>query len=177
MSSEADAADLPPTLAFPAFRSPEWIKSDFEKIKAPPEILDGVDLSPQYMTNTPNLNLYQDKVRHVRQQIRNALFRQALFRIQNVEVTYLDECKDLRVIKNIVENKRFSLSGKITDWQHPKDVDFLRDELWTVDRCGQSADYSVRYYKEGSDGFSTIVLPQGLRDRWRWIKFHYISGE
>uniref|UniRef100_A0A7S4Q5T9 Uncharacterized protein n=1 Tax=Alexandrium monilatum TaxID=311494 RepID=A0A7S4Q5T9_9DINO len=136
--------------SFPAYRSEEWIRSEFDRIRAPPEALQGADISPSYMTSFPTVNLYPGKVAQVREQIRTALFRQALFKVQNVEVTYLDECPD---------------------------VELMREELWTVDRCGHSAEYNVRYYKEGGDGYSATVLPEGLRDRWRALQYYYFSGE
>eukprot|EP00434_Breviolum_minutum_P003218 symbB.v1.2.002832.t1/scaffold144.1/size299099/10 len=62
---------------FPAFRSQQWIKSDFDKLRCPSVMLEGVDLQPAFMTNFPSVNLYPGKVKQVREQIRFALFRQA----------------------------------------------------------------------------------------------------
>ncbi|CAE7940611.1 unnamed protein product [Symbiodinium necroappetens] len=128
------------------------------------------------MASFPTVGLYPGKVRQVRDQIRTALFRQALFKVQNVEVTYLDECKDARVLKRIVKSASPSLLGRMLDLRNPKDVAVLREELWTVDRCGQGADYKVRYYKEGGDGFSASVLPTSPKDCWRALRF-YFSGD
>uniref|UniRef100_A0A7S4Q7U2 Uncharacterized protein n=1 Tax=Alexandrium monilatum TaxID=311494 RepID=A0A7S4Q7U2_9DINO len=163
--------------SFPAYRSEEWIRSEFDRIRAPPEALQGADISPSYMTSFPTVNLYPGKVAQVREQIRTALFRQALFKVQNVEVTYLDECPEARVVRNIARRQGSSLLGRALDTRNPPDVELMREELWTVDRCGHSAEYNVRYYKEGGDGYSATVLPEGLRDRWRALQYYYFSGE
>merc|ERR1712039_1033130 len=151
-------------LTFPAFRSEKWIKAEFDRLRAPPAVLEGADLSPEYMTAYPTVNLYPGKVAQVKEQIRTALFRQALFKVQNVEVTYMGECKEPRILQQVARANGSSLFGKALDWRNPSDVELLRDELWTVDRCGQSVEYNVRYYKEGGDGFSARVLPSGLKD-------------
>jgi len=172
-STQDDASG--PTLTFPAFRTKKWIKNECSKLKAPPEVLAGVDLSPQYMTSFPTIGLYPGKVAEAREEIRTALFRQAVLKVQNVEVTYMDECRELRVIKNVMEQMSPSLlgraAGKVLDSRQPSDVSLMRQENWTIDRCGQDANYNVRFYKEGVDGFSAAVVPVGLRDMWRAYQF------
>ncbi|CAE8609590.1 unnamed protein product, partial [Polarella glacialis] len=160
---------------FPAFRSEKWIKAEFDKLKAPSILLDGVSLQPAYMTAYPTVGLYPAKVKQVREQIKTALFRQALFKIQNVEVTYMEECKDARVLQRIVQNQSSSIAGRLLDLRNPKDVELMREELWTVDRCGQGASYFVRYYKEGGDGYSASVLPNSPRDMWNAFRFYWSS--
>jgi len=165
------------TLSFPAFRSEEWIKAEFDRLQVPSMVLEGVDLSPAYMTSFPTVGLFPGKVAQVRQQIKTALFRQALFKVQNTEVTYLDECRDMRVLQRITLQTGSSLLGRAVDLRNPSDVKLLHEELWAVDRCGHSAEYNVRYYKEGGDGFSTLVLPRSLPDLWRSFRYYYWDGE
>eukprot|EP00913_Durusdinium_trenchii_P035634 g33346.t1 len=69
-----------------------------------------------------------------------------------------------------------SWSASLLDLRNPKDVELIRDELWTIDRCGEGANYEVRFYKEGGDGFSALVLPQSWRDKWRALRY-YFSGD
>mmetsp|Transcript_106362 Transcript_106362/g.184946 ORF Transcript_106362/g.184946 Transcript_106362/m.184946 type:complete len:185 (+) Transcript_106362:46-600(+) len=184
MASEGGAADVSDgsssaasTVAFPAFRSEKWIKTEFDKIRPPSEVLHGTDLTPAYMANYPTAGLFPGKVAQVREQIRTALFRQALFKVQNVEVTYMEECRDPRVIMQIAASNQRSLLGNAIDWwNNPKDVEMIRDELWSIDRCGHSADYSVRYYKEGADGFSSFVRPTGVRDTWNALRYYIFDS-
>lgn len=136
-------------------------------------MLQGIDLTPEYMSSFPTVNLYPGKVQQVKEQIRSSLFRQAVFKVQNVEVTFMDECKEMRVIKHIAQTESRSLLGRVLEFQDPSDVKHLREELWTVDRCGADAKYHVRYYREGGDGFSTVVTPTGLKDIWRALQFYY----
>eukprot|EP00440_Ansanella_granifera_P065245 gb/GFBE01070754.1/.p1 GENE.gb/GFBE01070754.1/~~gb/GFBE01070754.1/.p1 ORF type:complete len:181 (+),score=25.01 gb/GFBE01070754.1/:1-543(+) len=164
------------SVEFPGFRSEKWIKAEFDKLRAPECVLEGCDLQPEYMTAYPTVGLYPGKVRQVRDQMKSALFRQALFKIQNVEVTYMDECRDARVLRRIVQGEGSSLAGRLLDMRNPKDVHLIREELWSVDRCGVGADYNVRYYKEGGDGFSSSVLPMSFMDRYRALRF-YLSGD
>mmetsp|Transcript_37457 Transcript_37457/g.67730 ORF Transcript_37457/g.67730 Transcript_37457/m.67730 type:complete len:180 (+) Transcript_37457:40-579(+) len=164
------------SVEFPPFRSEQWIKAEFDKLKPPECLLDGVDLSPEYMTSYATVNLYPGKVKQVRDQIRSALFRQALFKVQNVEVTYMDDCRDARVLQRIVETPNSSWVGRLLDMRNPRDVELIQEELWTVNRCGQGADYHVRYYKEGGDGFSSTVMPTGFKDRFNALRF-YLSGD
>jgi hypothetical protein len=50
-------------LTFPCFRSEEWMDSIFEKnFKIPARILEGVDLTPEYITLMPNATLFPQKV-------------------------------------------------------------------------------------------------------------------
>merc|ERR1712187_328018 len=164
------------SFAFPAFRSEEWIRKEFDAIKAPAAVLEGAELSPDFMSAFPSVGLYPEKVAQVRDQIKTALFRQALFKVQNVEVTYLDECKDQRIIQRVAENTSPSYIGAASDIRNPKDVELLREELWSVNRCGQDADYYVRYYNEGNNGYSASVLPSGFQDMWRTLKYYYFSS-
>eukprot|EP00931_Biecheleriopsis_adriatica_P008567 TRINITY_DN109722_c0_g1_i1.p1 TRINITY_DN109722_c0_g1~~TRINITY_DN109722_c0_g1_i1.p1 ORF type:complete len:213 (-),score=51.63 TRINITY_DN109722_c0_g1_i1:364-909(-) len=164
------------SVQFPAFRSEQWIKAEFDKLRAPSCLLEGVKLQPEYMTSYPTVGLYPGKVAQVQEQMKGALFRQALFKIQNVEVTRMEECKDARVLQRIVQSQSTSLAGRLMDMRNPRDVKLMREEVWTVDRCGVGADYEVRYFKEGGDGFSASVMPLGLGDQWQALRF-YLSGD
>mmetsp|Transcript_36453 Transcript_36453/g.77527 ORF Transcript_36453/g.77527 Transcript_36453/m.77527 type:complete len:196 (-) Transcript_36453:187-774(-) len=182
-SSTAPAEEAPPTtttatVSFPAFRSEEWIKSDFDKIKAPPKVLEGQDLMPGYLGDFPTSGLYPKQVANVREQIRVSLFRQALFKVQNTEVTYMEECKDLRKLTKVAPRgdspSLISLFARGSEfWSYPSDAKLLCEEIWSIDRCGQNVDYQVRFHKEGRDGFSAAVYPTGLRDLWNSAKYYY----
>mmetsp|Transcript_53624 Transcript_53624/g.117641 ORF Transcript_53624/g.117641 Transcript_53624/m.117641 type:complete len:165 (+) Transcript_53624:50-544(+) len=160
-------------MEFPCFRSEEWIKKNFEGMEAPAEVLDGVDLSPTQMMNTPNIGFFPGKVAAVREGLRKSLFRQALFQVQNVEVTYMQECRDMRLLREIVERQKgsnlvWNLYDRVTK---PRDVELMREERWTVDRCQERPQFDVRYYNEGGGGYSVTVVPVSWADRWHWIQF------
>lgn len=164
---------------FPGFRSEEWIRKEFDSIQPPSEVLKGADLMPSYIREFPTSGLYPGKVAAVQLQIRQALFRQALFKVQNTEVTYMDECKDLRVLRRVVDRGTSpplaftSLWASAYDrWNNLRDTSLLREELWSIDRCGQNVDYHVRFYKEGGNGFSASVFPTALRDVWNSLKYY-----
>ncbi|CEL93796.1 unnamed protein product [Vitrella brassicaformis CCMP3155] len=155
-------------MEFPAFRTAEWIRDNYSKGRPPPEVLEGVDLSPRYMLSFETIGLYMDKVRAVKDEIRRALFRQSLYKVQNVEVTYMASCPRPRVLKTVEKNAK-PLNLSIL---RPKDVTLLCEEFWTVDRCGSDARYRVRYYKEGGDGFSSEVYPCHLRDMFSALRYY-----
>eukprot|EP00927_Polykrikos_kofoidii_P073308 TRINITY_DN69355_c0_g1_i1.p1 TRINITY_DN69355_c0_g1~~TRINITY_DN69355_c0_g1_i1.p1 ORF type:complete len:179 (-),score=24.61 TRINITY_DN69355_c0_g1_i1:110-646(-) len=163
----------PHRVEFPAFRSEEWLQTGFNMLRPPREVLESAELSPEYMANFPTVGLYPGKVAQVREQIRVSLFRQALAKVQNVEVTFLDECKEARVLENVAKLAQPSYFGRVLDSQNPSDVELITEELWTVNRCGSGAKYSVRYSKEGANGFSASVTPLGFRDMWAAFKFYY----
>ena len=63
--------------------------------------------------------------------MRRTLFRQALFKVQNVEVTYMDSCKTDRIMQRIAG--RGEASGMtVWDLGQPWDRSLMREELWTV---------------------------------------------
>ncbi|CAK0819226.1 unnamed protein product [Prorocentrum cordatum] len=162
--------------SFPAFRSEEWIRTEFDRLRAPTSVLEGVGLNPQFMTDFPSVGLYPTKVAQVQEQIRTALFRQALFKVQNVEVTHLEDCRDDRLLQRVAGRAGGSLAGRLLDARNPPDVQLLHEEVWTIDRCRRPVEYHVRYYKEGGDGFSAFVLPAGLQDMWRALRYYYSPG-
>ncbi|PFH35019.1 hypothetical protein BESB_059060 [Besnoitia besnoiti] len=60
----------------------------------PPEFcFRGFDPMPAYLASFPTAGLYLQRVRQVRWSIKRALFRQSLFKIQNVEVLEMKRCK------------------------------------------------------------------------------------
>jgi hypothetical protein len=59
-----------------------------------------VDLTPNYVRQY--VGLFPQKVQQVRDQIRRTLFRQVLFKIQNVEVTHMKSCRADRVLAEVV---------------------------------------------------------------------------
>eukprot|EP00928_Gymnodinium_smaydae_P016187 TRINITY_DN1603_c0_g1_i3.p1 TRINITY_DN1603_c0_g1~~TRINITY_DN1603_c0_g1_i3.p1 ORF type:complete len:217 (+),score=34.02 TRINITY_DN1603_c0_g1_i3:80-652(+) len=174
-SAAAGASSSSGLAVFPAFRSEEWIKTEFDKIHAPAAVLDGVDISPQTMFTFPTVNMFPGKVAQVREQIKTALYRQVLFKVQNVEVTYMDECREDRILRNVAARSPNLLMSKFLDYGNPADVTAMQDEVWTVDRCGRHADYHVRYYKEGADGYSATVWPAGIKDMYRAFQYNYFS--
>eukprot|EP00929_Paragymnodinium_shiwhaense_P063151 TRINITY_DN31568_c0_g1_i1.p1 TRINITY_DN31568_c0_g1~~TRINITY_DN31568_c0_g1_i1.p1 ORF type:complete len:196 (-),score=38.35 TRINITY_DN31568_c0_g1_i1:253-840(-) len=176
--SQADEVAPPapaPTapISFPAFRSEAWIRATFDKLRAPAAVLRGVDLTPTYMLTFPSVGYYPNKVAHAKEEIRTALFRQALSKVQNVEVTYMEECKESRILENVVAREQSSVLGSAFDMGNPKDVQFVTEELWSVNRCGHNADYYVRYYREGENGFSASVVPTGVKDMWRSLQYYW----
>eukprot|EP00397_Hematodinium_sp_SG-2012_P067870 GEMP01107214.1.p1 GENE.GEMP01107214.1~~GEMP01107214.1.p1 ORF type:complete len:129 (+),score=14.04 GEMP01107214.1:167-553(+) len=122
---------------------------------------------PEYARSFPSTALYPGKIAEVKRSIRAALFRQSLYKVQNVEVTTMEQCPQLRILTRVFhrENPRRSLH----DWW--LNADIMREEIWSVDRCGENHDYRVRYYREDGDGFSSIVAPVSIVDRLRQAYF------
>ncbi|CAK0819227.1 unnamed protein product [Prorocentrum cordatum] len=114
--------------SFPAFRSEEWIRTEFDRLRAPTSVLEGVGLNPQFMTDFPSVGLYPTKVAQVQEQIRTALFRQALFKVQNVEVTHLEDCRDDRLLQRVAGRAGGSLAGRLLDARNPPDVQLLHED-------------------------------------------------
>lgn len=158
---------------FPAFRSEAWIQQLIGSLFCPSEVLANADLTPAYMASNPSAALYKSKANEAKEQIRRALFRHSLFKIQNVEVTD-SSCRIDRVVKSIALASSGSLSGLIMDvLAKDKESTFFREEIWTVDRCGTDHQYAVRYYREGADGFSSRVVPLGLMDKIAMMRFYF----
>jgi hypothetical protein len=157
---------------FPPFRSEEWIKELVDSMYVPPSVLEGIDITPEYMANNPTANLYRNKASAAKDQIRRALFRHALFKIQNIEVT--NTCRDDRILVSIQKtaDSSFFRDGldKITN---PDTQKILSEELWKIDRCGSQRQYFVRYYREGDDGFSTRVFPGMFGDKIGMLKYYF----
>ena len=71
------------------------------------------------------------KVNGIRENMRRTLFRQALFKVQNVEVTYMDSCKTDRVMKRIAAQQD-PWSFSVFDIAAPWDRALMREEVWSV---------------------------------------------
>eukprot|EP00392_Amoebophrya_sp_AT5.2_P008682 g8710.t1 len=90
-------------MIFPCFRTEEWMGRVFDKeLALPADCLraSDVDLTPNYVRQY--VGLFPQKVQQVRDQIRRTLFRQVLFKIQNVEVTHMKSCRADRVLAEVV---------------------------------------------------------------------------
>jgi hypothetical protein len=159
------------TFTFPPFRSEDWIRNLIDSQLCHPDVLATTDLTPNYMAANPSAALYKNKSTAAKEQIRRALFRHALFKVQNIEVVD-GACKADRVLTSVVGSDSESLDGKILDiLVNDKSTAFLAQEVWNIDRCGTSREYTVRYYREGDDGFSSRVVPSSLMDKvnmWRY---------
>ncbi len=160
---------------FPAYRSQEWLDWMVASAYFPPDMLRKADITPAYMAANPTAGLYRAKTDETFRQIRRALFRHALFKIQNVEVA--TSCADkLRTLVSIEPNEKIPhnwidwLGGTVAEGQK-----FFTEETWTVERCGQEQKYFVRYYREGGDGFSTRVLPGSWWDRVQMMRYYFGS--
>lgn len=169
---------FPPVFRFPAFRSAEWINDLIDNHVCFPSVLQTVDLTPDYMTSSGSAALYKTKSSAAREQIRRALFRHSLFKIQNAEVTYAS-CSDQRTLLDVVsltnnQDLGGSVSGRLFDLVCKEtSTKFIAEELWTVDRCGSKREYLVRYYREGKDGFSTRVIPNSLLDKFALMRYYF----
>ena len=167
----------PSGFSFPAFRSAEWINDLIDNHVCFPSVLQTVDLTPDYMTSSGSASLYKTKSSAAREQIRRALFRHSLFKIQNAEVTYAS-CSDPRTLLDVTLTKNQdsggSISGRLFDLVCKEtSTSFIAEELWAVDRCGSRREYLVRYYREGKDGFSTRVIPNSLLDKFALVRYYF----
>ena len=156
-------------VVFPAFRSEDWIKSLTERpLVAPTEVLHDAELQPEHMERFPSAHMYAKKAEQVRQQIRSTLFKQAIFKIQNVEVMH--NCKDSRELMRVSRDDHCFDLWRVLDAAF---TEVLRKELWDIDRCGKKVSYEVTFLKEGGDGFSTRVVPRSFLDKYNLFKFYY----
>ncbi len=132
----------------------------------PRDCLVNVDLQPEHMQRFPSAHLFAKKASDIKDQMRRALFRQALYKIQNVEVT--DSCQANRKLLSVEAQTHSDL----TTWFLSRET-ILRQELWTIDRCGKPIEYQVTFRREGGDGFSTQVIPKAFSDKLRLLRFYY----
>ena len=158
---------------FPAFRSQSFLTELVDSQYYHPQVLLDVDLTPEYMASNSMAALYVSKAAAAKEQIRRALFRHALFKIQNVEVT-ASRCDEDRILMDVAKvedsKKLHAVVDKLFGNENQK---LVREELWKVDRCGKVREYAVRYYREGDDGFSTKVVPYSWTDRIGLIRYYY----
>ena len=158
---------------FPQFRSEAWIRSLLESQYCHPAVLADVDLTPEYMASNPSAALYKNKSNMAKEQIRRALFRHALFKVQNVEVTD-STCKDDRVLTEIVRTTQESFfSTSVDRLVNDEGTKFVSEEVWNIQRCGEPVQYSVRYYREGNDGFSTRVVPHSFLGKIGMLRYYF----
>jgi hypothetical protein len=156
---------------FPAFRSDEWVKTLINTETCPEEILKGIDLTPGYMASNPAAALYLNKSKETREQIRRALFRYALFKIQNVEVSH--ECRADRALVSVGKGPGSLVRDMIDRVMNEDSTKLVSEEIWNVDRCGSNRSYAVRYYREGADGFSTKVFPVRFLDKIAMLRYYF----
>lgn len=167
---------------FPCFRSDKWLGTIMDgALPLPTGVMENMDITPDYMARWPTANLFPAKMKETKEKMRRMLFRQALFKIQNVEVTQMETCKSLRTLKEVTNHMMNPTSGRMLmdSWEGRETGECLKSERWTVDRCGTDVMYDIRYYKEKGvdgayDGYSTTVTPVGLRDKC-YAAYYYAS--
>jgi hypothetical protein len=160
------------TIRFPAFRSDEWIQQIIAEQWCPPEVLKGVDLTTAYMAANPSAAIYVKKADETKEQMKRALFRHSLFKVQNIEVT--SDCRSDRILRSIGPNMGGSFSRDFVDkLTNPDSTKKIHEEIWEVERCGSVHEYAVRFYREGDDGFSTKVFPLNWKDKYAMFKFYF----
>ncbi|KYN98853.1 hypothetical protein PGSY75_1121200 [Plasmodium gaboni] len=150
---------------FPCFRDKKWIQEKGTNMQYPHEFLN-VHFRPDFLKNYEHTKDFEKKIEHVINQIKTALFRQAIYKIQNVEVVAMHECKDDRVLEKIQQ---------INGYKNIKlgDKKVLCDEIWTVKRCDKKFSYWIRYYEEDKNGYSLSVLPTQLKNIYYFLKYYY----
>ncbi|EDO05547.2 hypothetical protein BBOV_I004660 [Babesia bovis T2Bo] len=149
--------------SFPAYRSSEWL----ERHRLMPAVqgcLKGVTLQPRSLLYYSHVKAYEIKAEKVRSEIRNALFRQALFKIQNIEVVASSKCNEDRKLIDIIP--------KSAGWSIKKKNTIVADEIWRIDRCGSVQQYNVRYYREGDDGFTCRVFPMRVGNLLNYVRYY-----
>ncbi|PHJ23356.1 hypothetical protein CSUI_002791 [Cystoisospora suis] len=138
-------------MEFPAFRSEEWMKFAFAPMKPgdlkaqetsshspgghldkksenvrpfyPPDFcLSRLYIMPSYLANFPPSGRYVHRIQQVQSSIKRALFRQSIFKIQNVEVLEMKRCKRPRrliaceiLYDNEEEKRRISFDQRRDD--------------------------------------------------------------
>ncbi|SCN12731.1 conserved Plasmodium protein, unknown function [Plasmodium malariae] len=134
-------------------------------MKHPDEFLN-VHFRPEFLKNYEHTINFEQKAEQVIRQIKSALFRQAIYKIQNVEVVAMHECKEDRVlekIKRVTGYENFKMStSKI-----------LCDEIWTIKRCKKEISYWVRCYEQDKNGYSLSVIPTSIISIFYFFKYYY----
>ena len=156
---------------FPAFRSDEWVKNLIASQACPDYILKGIDLTPGYMASNPAAALYLNKSKETREQIRRALFRYALFKVQNVEVTHT--CRADRTLLDVTKGPGSLVRDLVDRIMNEDSTKLVSEEIWNIDRCGSNRSYAVRYYREGADGFSAKVFPVKFADKIAMLRYYF----
>lgn len=154
--------------SFPAYRSTEWLEQH-RQMPAVKGCLENTILQPQSLVQYSHIRAYKVKAEYVRQELRNALFRQALFKVQNIEVLSLNKCKNDRILQEIIKLGQPSyLQTRLLGRS------IIAEELWKVDRCGSLQSYKVRYYREGGDGFTCKVYTTTM-ENFLYLLRYYMS--
>ncbi|GAB66487.1 hypothetical protein PCYB_092720 [Plasmodium cynomolgi strain B] len=150
---------------FPCFRDKKWMKENGSNMKYPDAFLN-VNFRPQFLRNYEHTVNFEERADQVIRQIKSALFRQAIYKIQNVEVVAMHECKEDRVLESITKVKGYEKiklqSSKV-----------LSDELWTIKRCDRKMSYWVRYYEQDQNGYSLSIMPTQVRNILGFLKYYY----
>lgn len=152
-------------LKFPCFRDKEWMQKNESNLKYPDEFLK-VSFRPEFLKNYENVKNFEEKVEYVIRQIKTALFRQAIYKIQNIEVLAMGECKEDRVLEKIKQMKGYN-NFKLTTNK------IISDELWTVKRCKRNMYYWVRSYEQDKNGYSLSIFPLQIKNIFYYFKFYY----
>ncbi|VWU50353.1 conserved protein, unknown function [Hepatocystis sp. ex Piliocolobus tephrosceles] len=150
---------------FPCFRDKKWMEENGTNLKYPDEFLN-VYFRPEFLKSYQHTTTYEEKIKHVIKQIKSALFRQAIYKIQNVEVLAMHECKEERVLEKIRKVEGFE-KLKISNSK------ILLDELWTINRCNKKFSYWVRYYEQDKNGYSLSVIPLHIKNIFYLFKYYY----
>ncbi|GAW80980.1 hypothetical protein, conserved [Plasmodium gonderi] len=150
---------------FPCFRDKKWMKENGTNMKYPETFLN-VHFRPEFLRNYEHTANFEKKAEQVIKQIKSALFRQAIYKIQNIEVVSMNECKEDRVLENIKKVKGYE-DFKISNSK------VLTDELWTVKRCDKKIFYWVRYYEQDKNGYSLSIMPTQVKNIFCFLKYYY----
>lgn len=154
------------SFSFPAYRSEDWLEQN-RLMPAVEECLSGITIQPKSLMQYSHIRAYEAKAANVRRELRNALFRQALFKIQNIEVASLRKCKQPRILREI---RKVDGTSYISNFLTGKET--LSKEIWLVDRCGYSQYYKVVYYSEGGDGFYCKVYPRSMENFVNYLRYY-----
>ncbi|CRG96260.1 conserved Plasmodium protein, unknown function [Plasmodium gallinaceum] len=150
---------------FPCFRDKKWMKQNGTNMKYPDEFFN-VQFRPDFLRYYEHTINFEEKVKHVIDQIKSALFRQAIYKIQNIEVMAMNECKEDRVLEKIKKIKGYE-NFKISNSK------ILCDEIWTIKRCNKKISYWVRYYEQDKNGYSLSIMPTQIKNIFYFFKYYY----
>ncbi|EER08936.1 conserved hypothetical protein [Perkinsus marinus ATCC 50983] len=129
-------------MEFPAYRDKRWITKIMKGFQMPDGVLDDTDITPDYLSKDPTAGFFTSKVANVKDQIKRALFRHCLFKIQNVEVQTLQkECEEksrwLEGVRHLSDTDTNWVTWAATKKFTRRDKDpftVLRKERWTIRR-------------------------------------------
>ncbi|CDR98120.1 hypothetical protein, conserved [Babesia bigemina] len=154
LRDESCAVESAEICSFPAYRSVEWLENH-RLMPAPHGCLDHLTINPQSLSNYAHIRAYEVKANAVRTEIRNALFRQALFKIQNIEVLADNKCKKDRILRQIIKKAQPWFACSIL-----KNKSIISEDIWQIDRCGSVQNYSVSIREVCGYIASGAILPR-----------------